>query len=108
MAAADRRKQKAVIATQTTTPIDTQPPSGTAAVPSSSQAVADFSAEPSTTDTVSAGTVEGSGSGSVTVGSGVMEETVESTAGADEAMETDTVIDPSGGVGSATAVISVS
>ena len=109
MAAADRRKQKAVIATQSTTPTDTQPPSGTAAaVPSTSQAVATFSVEPDTTDTVDTGSMESSVGGPAAVGGGVTSETIESTAKADEAMEIDTVIDPSSGVGSATAVISVS
>lgn len=100
MAAADRRKQKAVIATQAATSNDPQP-SVPGAAPSTSQAAA-FSVEPSTTD------MESSSGGTAAVSASVGAESIRSgdTMREEEAMEIDTVAEETGGVGGATAVIS--
>lgn len=100
VAAADRRKQKAV-ATQAATNTDPQTPS---AVPTTSQ-TAQLTIEPSTVTSMDSSV----GSGTVAVSGGVRAEGTESCSSArdEEAMETDTVVEQAG-VGSATVVASVS
>lgn len=100
VAAADRRKQKAV-ASQAAATTDPQIPP----VPTTSQTT-QVSVEPSTAANVDSSS---GGVGMVSVSDGVRAEGMDSCGPArdDEAMETDTVVEQTG-VGSATAVTSVS